>query len=330
MKNLFVFLFAASFFSSTAQIVHKRQMSFFGSPLEISVVAKDTIQGNIFINAALAEASRIEHLISDVLPASPLSAINANAGIKPVKVDEELVMLIKRAIHFSRMTDGTFDISFASMDNIWKYDGSMKTMPTPEAIKKSVEKIGYEKIIVNNKDRSVFLKDKGMKLGLGGIGQGYIADRVHQLLLSMRCEAGMVNFSGDINAWGSQPDGKPWTVDIVNPLNHKVVASFPLKDSAVETSGTFEKYVTLDGNHYTHIIDPRTGYPAEGIVSVSVFAKTTEVADALSTGIFVLGTEAGLKLVNKTEGISCIIIDDKGKVHTSDNIDMEKYGVSKK
>jgi thiamine biosynthesis lipoprotein len=212
------------------------------------------------------------------------------------------------------------------MDKIWKFDGSMKEMPTPEAIKNSVAKIGYRDIILDKKEHTIFLKKEGMKLGLGGIGQGYIADKIHLLLLSKGCKSGLVNVSGDIFAWGKQPDGKPWTVGIVNPMNkNKIFATFPLENSAVETSGSYEKFVVFDGIRYSHIIDPRTGYPATGVVSVSVFAKQTEIADALATGIFVLGVDVGLDLVNQIKGIECIIVDDKGKIFTSKGIDIKKY-----
>lgn len=234
--------------------------------------------------------------------------------------------MVERAIKVSQLTSGAFDISYASMDKIWKFDGSMKAMPTPEAIKQSVARIGYQKIVLDAKAQTIYLKEKGMKLGLGGIGQGYIADKIKDLLLSKGCISGIVNVSGDINAWGYQTTGKPWTVAIVNPMNkNKVFATFPLENSSVETSGSYEKFVVFDGKRYSHIIDPRTGYPAQGVVSVSVFAKQTEIADALATGIFVLGVDVGLNLVNQLKGIGCIIVDDKGEIHTSKNIDIKKF-----
>jgi thiamine biosynthesis lipoprotein len=326
MKPAYTLLAVLCFATGFAQVAHKRKLNLLGSPFEITVVAKDTVQGNVYIDLALAEVKRIENLISDWIPTTPVSLINKNAGIAPVEVSEELLGLVERATRISKVTDGAFDISYASMDKIWKFDGSMKEMPSAEAIKKSVEKIGYQKIIIDKDKKTIFLKDKGMKLGLGGIGQGYIADKIKEALFAKGCTAGLVNVSGDIYAWGKQPNNKPWTVGIVNPLNkNKVFAMFPLQDSAVETSGSYEKYVTFNGKRYSHIIDPRTGYPAMGVVSVSVFAKTTEVADALATGIFVMGVEPGLNLVNQMKGISCIIVDDKGAVHTSKNIDIEQY-----
>jgi thiamine biosynthesis lipoprotein len=165
-----------------------------------------------------------------------------------------------------------------------------------------------------------------MKLGLGGIGQGFIADKIKALLISKGVVAGIVNVSGDINTWGKQLNGEKWKVAIKNPLNKdKIFATFPLEDSAVETSGSYEKYVTFNGIRYSHIIDTRTGYPATGVISVSLFAKSTEFADALATGVFVMGVDVGLDLVNQLPGVGCIYVDDKGKIFTSKNIDLKKF-----
>jgi thiamine biosynthesis lipoprotein len=307
---LFIALFISS--HSIAQQVYKKKKNLIGSPFEITVVASDSVQANQFI--------------SDWIPTTQISKVNQQAGIAPVKVDLEVFELVDRAIRISKLTDGAFDISYASMDKIWKFDGSMKVMPSPEHIKKSVEKVGYKQIILNTNDTSIFLEKEGMKLGLGGIGQGYIADKIKSLLQQKGCTSGLVNVSGDINTWGKQPNGLDWSVGIVNPMNkNKIFATFPLNDSAVETSGSYEKYVTFNGKRYSHIIDPRTGYPATGIVSVSVFAKQTELADALATGIFVLGVEVGLDLVNQLKGIGCIIVDEKGAIHASKNIDLKKF-----
>lgn len=329
MKKKATLFFLCVTLVSYAQITYKRKLNMLGSPFEMTVVAKDTVEGNYYIDLAVAEVKRVENLISDWIPTTQISQVNQNAGIKPVKVDKEVFDLVERAIKVSQITSGAFDISYASMDKIWKFDGSMKAMPTEEAIKKSVSKIGYKNIILDPKEQTIFLKNEGMKLGLGGIGQGYIADKIKTLLQTKGCISGIVNVSGDINTWGKQVDGKLWTVAIVNPMNkNKVFATFPLEDSAVETSGSYEKFVTFNGVRYSHIIDPRTGYPAQGIVSVSVFAKQTEIADALATGIFVLGVEVGLDFVNQLKGIECVIVDDKGKMHTSTGIDLKNINNS--
>jgi thiamine biosynthesis lipoprotein len=326
MKSLLYFSVLLIGLTANAQLIHKRKLSLLGSPFEITVVANDTLQANEYEDMAVAEVKRIENLISDWIPTTPLSEINKHAGIRPVKVPQELIDLIERSIKISKLTDGAFDISYASMDKIWKFDGSMTQMPTPEAIKKSVAKVGYQNISIDKENQTVFLKLEGMKLGMGGIGQGYIADKIKSLLWSKGCLAGLVNVSGDISTWGKQPNGQPWKVGIKNPMNkNKIFATFPLEDTAVETSGSYEKYVTFNGKRYSHIIDTRTGYPATGLISVSVFAKTTELADALATGVFVLGKEVGMDLINQLPGIGCIMVDEEGKITTSRNIDIKNY-----
>ena len=328
MKKILLFFILVSI-SSFGQIIHKRKLILLTSPFEMTVVAKDTVEANQYIDLAIAEVKRVENLVSDWKPETQISHVNQNAGIQPVKVDDEVFQLVKRSIKISKLTDGAFDISYASMDKIWKFDGSMKEMPTAEAIKKSVEKVGFQKIILGEKEKTIFLKDKGMKLGLGGIAQSFIADNIRDLLKSKGCTSGIANVSGDIAAWGKQPDGKPWTIGIINPMNkNKIFATFPLVDSSVETSGTYEKYVVFDGIQYSHIINPKTGYPAQGIVSVTVFAKQTEIADGLAKGVFLFGVEAGLNLVNQLKGIECIIVDSKGKIYSSKGIDIKKMSLN--
>ena len=149
------------------------------------------------------------------------------------------------------------------MDRVWKFDGSMKKLPTDEEIAASVEKVGYKNILLDPQAQTVFLKNKGMRIGFGAVGKGYAADKAKQLLISMGAEGGIINASGDLNTWGTQPDGNPWLVGITNPLNkNKVFSWFPLDNNAVVTSGNYEKFVEFNGKKYTHIIDPRTGWPA--------------------------------------------------------------------
>lgn len=300
---------------------YKRTLKLMGSRFDITVVAENSDQANAYIDIAVAEISRIEKLISSWDPNSQTSEINRNAGIKPVKVDDELFQLIKRAKKISKLTNGAFDISYASMDKVWFFDGTMKEMPSEEAIKKSVVKVGYENIYLDEENHTVFLKLPGMKIGFGAIGKGYAADKAKELLMKKGISAGIINASGDLNTWGTQPNGNDWLVAIVNPLNkEKVFSWMPVKNSAVVTSGNYEKYVKFNDVLYTHIIDPRTGYPATGILSVTIFTKTAELADALATSIFVMGSDVGLNFINQLEGVECVIIDAKNKIITSKNI----------
>ena len=295
-----------------------------GSRFDISVVANDSIEGQQYISSAIDEISRIERLISSWDENSQTTQINKAAGIEAVKVDSELFQLIQRALKISKLTDGAFDISYASMDKIWKFDGSMTKMPSEEAITKSVEKVGYENIVLDIEKQTVFLKLKGMKIGFGAIGKGYAADKAKSLLMSSGVVAGIINASGDLNTWGTQPNGKEWMVAIVNPMNkEKVFSWMPVTNSAVVTSGNYEKYITFNDVLYSHIIDPRTGYPATGILSVTIFTKNAELADALATSVFVMGEEAGLNFINQLKGVECIIVNQDNKIVSSSNIELQ-------
>lgn len=296
-----------------------------GSRFEITVVAGNQTQADSRIDQAVAEIRRIEKMISSWDPASETSEVNRQAGIQPVQVSGELFELINRCLELSKLTDGAFDISYASMDRLWKFDGSMKELPSAEEIKASVARVGYQKIQLDKELKTVFLPEKGMKIGFGAIGKGYAADKAKDLLLKQGVAAGIINASGDMSSWGTQPGGKPWQVAITNPMDKtKSFGLLPMGEGAVVTSGDYEKFVRFNGKRYSHIMDPRTGYPATGIVSVTVFAPRAELADALSTAVFVMGIETGLDRIDQLEGIECIIVDDSGKLFTSERLDLKK------
>ncbi|MBI2282008.1 MAG: FAD:protein FMN transferase [Bacteroidetes bacterium] len=323
MPKLFFILFSFIQLSSSAQEIFQRKLKLMGSKYDITVVANDSIEANNYIDIAANEISRIEKIISSWDSNSQTSEIIRNAGIKPVVVGKELFDLIKRSIAISKLTDGAFDISYASMDKVWRFDGSMKKMPTEDEIKTSVEKVGYQNIILNEENYSVFLKLKNMKIGFGAIGKGYSADKAKDLLISKGVVAGIINASGDMNTWGKQPNGDDWKVAITNPLNkEKAFGLMPITNGAVVTSGNYEKFVTFNNVRYSHIIDPRTGYPASKIISVTVFAPKAELADALATSIFVMGSDVGINMVDQIPNTECIIIDDEGKIYKSQNINI--------
>jgi len=325
-KKVLFFLFILSSFSLVSQKTFQKTVKLMGSRFDISVVEKDSIKATKFIDIAITEISRIEKIISSWDKNSETSQVNNNAGIKPIKVSTELFNLIKRAISISKLTDGAFDISYASMDRIWKFDGSMKTIPLKEKIQQSVIKVGFQNIILDEVKQTVFLKIKGMKIGFGAIGKGYAADKAKKLLISKGVKAGIINASGDMNTWGKQPNGKDWTIAITNPLNKsKAYGIFPITNGAVVTSGNYEKFVIFDNKRYAHIIDPRTGYPTNGIISVTVFASSAELADALATSVFVMGFDVGINLINQLPKVACIIIDDKGNIHKSNGIQIKNF-----
>jgi thiamine biosynthesis lipoprotein len=326
-KYQFIFLFfIVCNFTSSAQTLRKRATLLMGGRFDITIVANDSVSAEKNIDTVIAEITRIENLISDWKPDSQVSEVNQNAGIRPVKVDKEVFELTQRAIRFSEVTNGGFDISFAAMDKIWKFDGSMTAMPSAEAIQKSVEKVGYKNIILDSVQSTIFLKLKGMKIGFGALGEGYATDKCRDMMLAKGIKAGIINGSGDMSTWGKQPNGKPWNIGITNPFYpEKLLAVVPLKQDAVTTSGSYEKFVIFNGKRYSHIINPATGYPATGLCSVTVFGPNAETANGLSTSLMVLGKTGGLLLLNKYPDYSCVMITDDGKVVKSKNFRIKKF-----
>ena len=321
---LFLFLILCSF-TSNSQVLRKRTTLLMGGRFDITIVAKDSLSAEQNIDEVIAEITRIEYLISDWKPTTQISEVNQNAGIRPVKVDREVFELTQRAIHFSEITNGGFDISFATMDRIWKFDGSMTEMPSAEAIKKSVEKVGYKNIVLDSVQSTIFLKMKGMKIGFGALGEGYATDKCRTMMQAKGIKAGIINGSGDMSTWGKQPNGKDWNIGITNPFDtDKLIAVVPINNGAVTTSGSYEKFVVLDGKRYSHIINPATGYPVSGLCSVTVFGPNAETANGLSTSLMVLGKKAGLELLNNYPNYNCLMITDDRKVVKSKNFRIKK------
>ncbi|WP_157486469.1 FAD:protein FMN transferase [Maribacter forsetii] len=299
----------------------KKSYEVMGGEFDITVISEDEELGYIYIQEALAEVQRIEKLISSWDADSETSLINKNAGIKPVPVSWELYKLIERSILLSEITNGAFDITFAPLNHIWKLDGTMETMPSSTEVREVKNKVGYKNIVLNSKNQTVFLNKRGMRISFGGIGKGFAADKAKALLVSNDVKAGIINIDGDITTWGTKATGDKWLIGVVNPDQKGSISSWiPILESSVATTGGDGNFIMSGNNKYTHIIDPRTGYPATGINSVSVFAKSAETSDALATSIFVMGLDAGLALINQLGDTEIIIVDSANKMHKSNGV----------
>lgn len=297
-----------------------------GSRFEITAVAETEAQAWNAVEAGIDEIKRIEKLISSWDPNSQTSAINESSGMKAVSVDPELYELIRRALSISEITDGAFDISFAAMERIYSFDKGEHPLPDSLKVALSKEKVDFRKVAMNAKNSSVFLKEKGMRIGFGAMGKGYAANKAAALMKHMPgIKGGVVNASGDLLAWGQSTTAEGWQVKIADPKEkNKIIAWLSAQDLAVVTSGNYEKYFLSGGQRYAHIIDPRTGYPCTGISSVTIVCPDAELADALATSIFVMGVEDGLELINAMDYVECLIIDDSGKLHTSNQLKLNR------
>ena len=295
-----------------------------GENFDFTIVSETEAAALTNIDDAVTEIKRIEKLISSWDENSETSLINKNAGLKPVQVSIELFQLIQRAIQLSEFTSGAFDITYASMNTVWKFDGSLKNIPTHKEILNSIEKVDYKNIVLDVEKLTVFLKNSGMKISFDAIGKGYAADKAKELMKSKKVFAGTINASGDLTTWGRQASGEKWILGVFNPVNQEEILKWlPMNESAVSTSRNFDKFIEFNGEKFSHIIDPRTGYPTKDIKKVSVFSKSAELCDALATAVFSMGITTSLALINQHKNIEIIIVDSENKIHTSEGILLE-------
>lgn len=293
-----------------------------GNQFEFTLIDENENRAEENFEIAIEEIRRIETLLTTFSDTSITYKINENAGIKPIEVDNEVFELIKRCQFISKITQGAFDISYGSLDKrFWNFDLKMTSLPEPETAKKAVALINYENILLDENNKTVFLKNKGMRIGFGGIGKGFAAEMAKKKLIENNVLNGIVNASGDLSAWGFQENGEAWTIGVADPNQRKsIFSTFKITNKAVATSGNYEKFIVIDNKRYSHTIDPKTGYPISGIKSVTILADNAEIADALATPVTVMGIEVGLNFINQLKTIGCIIIDDNDKTYFSKNI----------
>ena len=304
------------------KFVVKRECKLMGNRFELSVVTDNEFWGNLVIDKGIAEIQRIEKLLTTFSDDSETNRINRQAGTEPVEVSRETFGLIQRSIRISGITQGAFDITYGSIDKrLWNFDQNMTALPDKQTAKKMVRLIDYRNIVLDAEKCTVLLKEKGMRIGFGGIGKGYAAERAKYIMKEAGAESGVVNASGDLTTWGKQPDGSDWTIGIINPnVKGEVFSHMSGSGLAVATSGNYEKYVIIGGKKYSHTIDPRTGYPVTGIKSVTIITTNAEIADAMATPVMIMGIRTGLDMINQIKNIEAVIIDDNDRIYTSDNI----------
>jgi thiamine biosynthesis lipoprotein len=304
--------------------IFKRSCKLMGNRFELSVVAEGEQWANERIDAGIEEIKRIERLLTTFSDDSETNQVNSNAGIKPVAVSRETFGLIKRSIMISQVTQGAFDITYGSIDKrLWNFDQQMTSLPDAETAKNMVRLINYRNIMLDEDNCTIFLKEVGMRIGFGGIGKGYAAERAKLIMKQQGVTSGVVNASGDLTAWGLQPDGKKWTIGIANPdASHQIFSYLNISEMAVATSGNYEKFIMIDGKKYSHTINPHTGLPVTGIKSVTIITTNAEIADAMATPVTIMGVHAGLHMINQMKDIEAILIDDHDRLYTSKNINI--------
>lgn len=304
--------------------VHRRQVRLMNNFFEISVVANDEQWAETKIAGAVTEIDRVLKLLSSTDGNSQINLINRNAGIKPVKVDQEIFNLVNRSLKISELTQGAFDITYNSIDNaIWDKNINMTALPDTETARQAVRLIDYRNVILDRKEHTVFLKEKGMRMDLNSVARGYATDRAKYVLQMQGVSSGIVNAFGDLITWGRQPDNNPWTIAVANPGQKlDAFSDLNISNMAVSTSGANQNYSVIDGKKYVHTVNPKTGLPLRSIKSVSVLSPSAELAAAMAAPVLVMGVKLSLNLFNRLNQLVCVIVNDRKKVYTSKSIHM--------
>jgi thiamine biosynthesis lipoprotein len=294
--------------------IFRRSIWLMGNQFEISLVANDPIWAEAKITDAINEINRVDKLLSTFGDNSNVNAINRNAGIKPVKVDPEIFRLIDRSLQISALTYGAFDITYFSADKIVDQAADAR----PSAFINSYS--NYQNVVLDANAVTVFLKEKGMRIGFASIGKGYAADRAKYILQMQGVSSGVINAGGDLLTWGTQPNTADWTIGTADPeLQTQPFANLNIGNMCIATSVNTEHDAAI--NKKPFMVNAKKGFPVSEITRVSVISPTAELSDAMATPIMNMGVNAGLYLINQLNQISCLIIDDHNRIYTSKGIE---------
>jgi len=292
---------------------HQREAAIMGTRIAVELWSKTEASGEAAIDAVMAEMHRVDELMSHYKPESQLSRINAHAGEGPVRVDRELFDLIARSLEFSRLTDGAFDITYASVGYLYDYRHHVK--PDEAQIEAHLSAVDWRSLELDPAKSTVRFTKPGMRIDLGGFAKGYAVDRSIELLRARGIQHASVSAGGDTRILGDR-FGRPWIVGIRHPDDaHRVILRIPLENVALSTSGDYERYFDEDGVRYHHIIDPRTGHSASKVRSATIIGPTATQTDGLSKTAFVLGPEKALEILKRIPDVDGVFVGPDGKVY---------------
>jgi len=299
-------------------VIFRRIVRLMGDQFEISVVGNNPAWADERIDEAIAEINRVEKLLSTFSDDSAVNEINRNAGIKPVKTNAEIFRLVDRSIQISNLTHGAFDITYYAADkDTFDFDDT----PNKTALKKTLNRVNYQSIELDAREQTVFLKEKGMRIGFGANSRGYAADRAKYVLQMNGVSSGVINAGGDLLTWGAQPDTEPWTIATADPSQKsQPFAGVSISNMAIATSVNAGKYTAAINKTPLSAAPAKKGFSVSGIKSVSVVSTSAEFADSMATPVMSIGINAGLYLINQLNQMACIIIDDHERVYTSKDV----------
>ena len=307
---------------STARLV-ERTFTSMGTELHLSVWTSEPRGAIDAFEEITHEFNRLEGLMSNWRDGSDIQKLNAAAGKQPVPVAAELRELLKTAHQVSDWTNGKFDVTFGVMSGLWKFDYQNKddSIPDRNEVARRRKLINYHDLKIDEQAGTAFLLREGMAANLGGIGKGYAVDRARDILRTSGFHDFMIQFGGDVYVSGHKGD-RPWRLGIQDPRGPEdhIFAAMDLSDSTFSTSGDYERFFIKDGRRYHHIIDPATGDPSVGCRSVTIVTGSATIADGLSTGVFIMGPESGMALIEKLPEVEGVIVSSKNEVLVSSGL----------
>jgi thiamine biosynthesis lipoprotein len=306
--------------------------SMLGTYITLTVVAESEPKARADIAAGFERIAELDAILSAHRPDSELTRLNERAGGEPVKVSDELYRAIEAGVIWNDRTQGAFDIACAPLLELWRNCGKLDRLPTPDELARAKSLGGAARILLDPKAHTVRFPVAGMRLDLGGHGKGFIADEVEKLFLKRSVKNALIALSGDIRAMGRSAEGRPWRVGVEDPRNpDAIITTLELTDRSVSTSGNYERFVEIQGQRHSHIVDPRTGQTAEGVLSDTVIGPDTTTTDVLDTGLNVLGVKDGLALVEKLGDVEALFItgDEKSEMRLTRSKGFAAYEAKK-
>lgn len=275
------------------------------------------------LNKVFNKVKELESILSINENGTLVDKINDEAGINPVKVDDYTYTVVKKGVEYSKLSNGLFDISVGPIVKLWSIGLPEAKVPTKQEIDEKLPLIGYSDIEINDADKTIYLKRKGMMLDLGGIAKGYTADVISDILTEEGVNSAIINLGGNIFAHGKKPNGDEWKIGIQDPFSERggIIGTLITSNKSIVTSGIYERYIEENGIKYHHILSPKTGYPYENeIAGITIVSDNSTDGDALSTSVFAMGVEEGMKFVNSIDGIDAIFITKDNKVYITDGL----------
>jgi len=301
-----------------------------GTIVNITVIDKDLRQAEKSCELAFREMRRIEKMLSVNNESSEISRLNQSEDLKFFKANPELIFLLKESKKYSNLTQGAFNVCIGPLVELWKEKLDKGEIPTCQEIKKIMPSVDWRNVEIDDQRNLVIFKKKGMKVNLGAIAKGYAVDQAIKVFKKNGIKNCLVEAGGDLFALGKGINRNGWRIGVKNPRKSGVILEFNCIDKGVATSGDYERFKILNKERYHHLIDPRTGFPGNEVVSVTITASDAIAADALSTAVFILGQKDGLQLIRKMKGVQgIIIVEEEGNFKIFSSQDLKNFNRKK-